>query len=139
MIPQIYASTLWGKNWIEVIPQHRKETYQQFAVICHIVCTYMWKFIYFSDRIPIRILEEFLKNSAIICKIPIREIEKHQITTLVIDVFQLLQSEFWRREQKSLKIPTRVLIGIPLEKQRNLPTGYSKSKCFFNLLFQQSS
>ena len=41
--------------------------------------------------------------------------------------------------KKRAEIPTRVLIGIPLEKQRNLPTGYSKSKCFFNLLFQQSS
>ena len=112
MIPQIYASTLWGKNWIEVIPNTTKKPINNLLwyVIQYVLVH--CKFICFSDRISIRILEEFcyyLQNTYQRCW-------KTSDNYSGNWCFQLLRSEFWRWFQNSLRIPPGNLIGIPLEK-----------------------
>ena len=74
----------------------------------------------FSFGITVGSLEEFQKNSTIICKILIRDVEKYQlsITALYfILIFKLFWSEFFREEAEYVNISDRNSIGILSEKQ----------------------
>ena len=113
-------------NWSDSPTQQKN-----LSTICCDMSYNMYWYIVNSSIFPTEFRLEFLKDSAIICNIPIRDVEKHQRTTLVIDVFQLLRSEFLKWFQNSLRIPSGNLIGIPLEK--------TVESSFYSIIFDSFS